>query len=144
MLNSVRIILLAPALLSFSCGSGNKTAGQGINIQGYKAAAISEYGPGFHSSFNNDSTFVLCTLETKPSTLHPQHSLRYFIYDLNKNKKSYGSSLEDGFVEWENNEVVCIIARKEAGYGKKGNVDTTYYNVKFKRYVPVPSFEKDN
>lgn len=105
----------------------------------YNIFAEDKIKSGYDLIYNSDSTFVLCQKVYQNAPLHPQRTIDFIIYDINKDKNIYESNIPDGSIGWLNKYIVKIVYRHEMA--SKGNNDanfqTEYYDVKKNAAVPV-------
>ena len=139
MVYSVKIILAAVVLFFFSCGSGSDSTIKTGNVPGYKIEAVKIFGSGYDLLFNEDSSFVVCKHEIKPSPKFPQSRINFFIYDINKNKKVFGENLVNGSVKWQNKNQLKIIRISEAPRVDNKNAYIYYYDVRNGKVTPAGS-----
>jgi len=140
---SIRIIILAVFLFLYSCGSSKFDASK-KNTPGYKLTAQKIYKNDYRFLFNQDSSYVICLKEFKPTSKYPANALSYFIYNINDSKKIFEDSIHGGSVNWLNKNVVKIKRILEVARKGKGNIIIKYYNVITKEFVPVSTLKLEN
>lgn len=102
-----------PVIISFALTACASSALQKTsqNDNDYRALATSKFQGQFDVSFNNDSTYVICSHSAKPTALNPKKNISFFIYSLSEKKPVYEESIADGSVRWVNNYEVEILSK---------------------------------
>ena len=121
-------ILFPFIFLLLSCSQ----KGSGQSSGSFSQIAINKLDSGYETSFNSDSTFVLCLQKSKPTPAQPNTRLKFIVMELKDNKLVLEDSVLNGSAEWISNEELKVYRRTGIPDNPKSTADTsTYiYNVK--------------
>jgi uncharacterized ubiquitin-like protein YukD len=138
--NCLPVIFL---LIFWNCSGSRYTISNNIKTnKEYKTFAEDKIKSGYNIGYNSDSSFAIYqkAINTEPG--HPQNSISFFIYDLNKDKIIYEESVQDGNIEWQNDHLVKIVNRHGivSQEMKTSNFQIRYYDVKKNIIAP---FDRD-
>ena len=101
-----------PALLlmfSSACKTGNKASKMDVNeTPAFHLVAKNELGDRFMVEFNESGKFVLCKSEFLPDPSVSHYTVKFFIYDVEKDEVIYRDVVPRGEVEWHGGEEIKI------------------------------------
>jgi hypothetical protein len=102
----------------------------------YKALAISKYETDIEYVFNESKTVVVCAQSQKRTIEKPRHSLKFFVYDVAKDRVIFEESLADGEVVWKNDHEIKITQRLGTAQKDGSNMVTYVFDVITQKKVP--------
>ena len=130
-------------LIFWNCSGGRYTISNNIKTnKEYKVFAEEKIKSGYKIIYNSDSSFVIYQKSINVEPAHPQNSISFIIYDVNKDKIIYEESVQDGNIEWQNDYLVKIVNRHGivSQEMKASNIQIQYYDVKKNIIAP---FDQD-
>ena len=99
------ISVLFAMLLSFSfaCKTGHKSSkGEKSEISPFHLLAKKELGDKFTVEFNETGKFALCKSEFLPDPSVSHYTVKYFVYDIDREEIIFQEVIPRGEVEWYN------------------------------------------
>lgn len=94
---------------SFACKTGNKTSKSEMNeASPFHLLAKKELGDRFVVEFNETGKFVLCKSEFLPDPSVSHYTVKFFIYDVEKEEIIYQDVVPRGEVAWHGSQEVIV------------------------------------
>lgn len=92
-----RLFLLLYSVLCIACGPTRSA----MNAQTpHKKIAEEKFGSGVEYFYNNRQSHVLCAKITRSTAEHPNHAVRFFVFDIKAGRLIFEDSMVDGEVQW--------------------------------------------
>jgi hypothetical protein len=97
------------SLLLVSCGSSRLDLKESESQPArYQAMAFQKYGRGTEFVFNESKTVVLCLTRSKPSAIHPQQQVSFFVFDLSSDTTIFEDEIVNGSVDWKDSFTLLV------------------------------------
>ena len=137
----IRGAWLIPLLLVASCsGAGDdiRRAAAGNPIE---RIATDKFGPGVEYTPNAPGSLVLCSRARKPTSLAPQRTIDFFVYDTSADKIIFEETLSDGDVSWRDDRHLQITIRPGIVKGEDAQQQPVSYLVDVVTHERTPLSE---
>jgi hypothetical protein len=138
-------------LLTGACASAPKNSANLLQekkdeksaSESYKTLAISKYQVDIEYIFNDIKTLVVCARSQKLTNEKPQHSLKFFVYDVGNDKVLFEESLADGEVVWKNDHQILVTRRMGTAQKDGSNISTYVFDLMTQKKIPEDPNKKE-